>query len=90
MANFQGNEKLFAASFMILTALGDQFFIMVSKGDNGKINYSVVTLNFMVELTKLCVAMAWYLKMDGGSVAEFVSVSNLNNACHFQPCISYC
>jgi hypothetical protein len=74
---FQGNEKVFAASFMIFTALGDQFFIMMSKGDNGKINYSVITLNFMVELTKLCVAMTWYLKMDGGTPAEFISVCEI-------------
>jgi hypothetical protein len=77
---FKGNEKVFAASFMIFTQLGDQFFIMISKGDNGKINYSVITLNFMAELTKLCVAMAWYLKMDGGSAAEFITVCNYSKA----------
>lgn len=72
--NFQGNEKAFAASFMIATALADQFFIMKSKGDDGKISYSVVTLNFMVELTKLAVAGTWWLRMDKGKPMEFVQV----------------
>lgn len=71
---FQGNEKAFAAAFMIITALADQFFIMQSRDENGKISYSVITVNFMVELTKLAVAGTWWLKMDKGHPSEFVQV----------------
>lgn len=72
--SFQGNEKVLAATFMIITALGDQFCIMMSKSDDGKIAYSIVTLNFMAELTKLLIASFWFLRMENGSPVEFVQV----------------
>lgn len=71
---YRGNEKAFAAFFMISTCLADQYIIVLSKGDDGRIPYSVLTVNLAVELAKFALCGLWCVCLDRRKPAEFIQV----------------